>query len=227
MPLLCTDTVGTGLPNAGYFPFDTLEAQVSLPDRFEPSSGAGNTSGTSHGALSHRKKGPQSERIVVPRSADTADDLRRIDVTTALQYGRAEGYPPLFSFVRQFTRENMHPNCPYRHGPDIIMTCGSTDGFAKCIEALSNEWNEAHDAVEERPAILCEEFAYMGAIQAARPRGLAIVPVKVDTEGMRVDSEGGLERVLEDWDEKQGKRPHLMYTVTSVSLFFPRKNSSN
>ena len=54
----------------------------------------------------------------------------------------------------------------------------------------------------------------MNAIQAARPRGLGIVPVAIDDEGMLVSGKGGLEDVLENWDFSKGRRPHLMYTVT-------------
>ena len=54
----------------------------------------------------------------------------------------------------------------------------------------------------------------MNAIQAARPRGLNIVPVAIDDEGMLADGKGGLEDVLENWDMSKGKRPHLIYTVT-------------
>jgi DNA-binding transcriptional MocR family regulator len=152
--------------------------------------------------------------MVVPRVSGTADPLRKIDLTTALQYGQASGYPPLFSFIRQFTRESLHPNVPYLNGPEIQFTVGSTDGFAKTIEALSNVWSEERDWVREREGLLCEEFAYMNAIQAAHPRGLQVVPVKMDLEGMLPTGKGGLEDVLANWDFKTGKRPHLMYTVT-------------
>lgn len=54
----------------------------------------------------------------------------------------------------------------------------------------------------------------MNAIQAARPRGLQVVPVKIDLVGMLASGPGGLEDVLENWDESKGKRPHLLYTVT-------------
>lgn len=54
----------------------------------------------------------------------------------------------------------------------------------------------------------------MNAIQGARPRGLQVVPIKMDLEGMLADGPGGLEDVLSNWDTKKGKRPHLMYTVT-------------
>jgi hypothetical protein len=36
----------------------------------------------------------------------------------------------------------------------------------------------------------------------------------MDLEGMLPTGPGGLEDILENWDESQGKRPHLMYTVT-------------
>jgi DNA-binding transcriptional MocR family regulator len=95
-----------------------------------------------------------------------------------------------------------------------VLTCGSTDGFSKSIEAFSNVWDSGRDCPREREGIVCEEFAYMNAIQTARPRGLNIVPVAVDDEGMMASGEGGLSSVLEDWDVSLGKRPHLMYTVT-------------
>lgn len=62
--------------------------------------------------------------------------------------------------------------------------------------------------------MLVEQFEYMNAVQSASPRGLNIAPVALDDEGMRADGPGGLKDVLENWDFKKGKRPHLMYTVT-------------
>lgn len=108
----------------------------------------------------------------------------------------------------------MHPNVPYADGPEIILTCGSTDGFSKMIEALTNVWIGGHDPVEEREGIVVEEFCYMNAIQAVRPRGLNIIPITIDEEGMEASGPGGLEHALRNWDESRGKRPHLMYTVT-------------
>ena len=150
----------------------------------------------------------------MPKESSQSDVLRKIDLKSALQYGTAQGYPPLYSFVRQFTRENLHPNVPYTGGPEIILTCGATDGFSKAIDALSNPWIEGRDWVRDREGLLVESFAYMNAIQAARPRGLNIVPVVIDDEGMKPDGKGGLQDVLENWDESKGKRPHLIYTVT-------------
>lgn len=151
---------------------------------------------------------------MVPKESSALNILRKIDVTSALQYGTAQGYPPLYTFLRQFSREHLHPNIPYKDGAEIILTCGSTDGFSKSLEAFSNPWDADRDWVREREGLLCEEFAYMNAIQAARPRGLNIVPVAVDNEGMMANGKGGLADVLGNWDKNRGKRPHLMYTVT-------------
>jgi DNA-binding transcriptional MocR family regulator len=152
--------------------------------------------------------------MIVPHTASTTNLLKKIDLDTALQYGQAQGYPPLYQFLLQFTRENLHPYIPYKNGPEIILTCGNTDGFSKCIQALNNEWYEGRDPVSEREGLLCEEYAYMNAIQAARPRGMNIAPVAIDDEGMKAEGKGGLRDVLENWDFAKGMRPHLMYTVT-------------
>lgn len=150
----------------------------------------------------------------MPHDSSEPDARRKIDLATALEYGTAEGYPPLYNFIREFTRTNLHPNVPYKGGPEVVMTCGNTDGFSKAIQALTNDWSPEKDPVEEREALLVEEYCYMNAVQTARPHGLNIVPVKIDDEGMKPSGEGGLEDVLENWDFANGKRPHLMYTVT-------------
>ena len=216
-----------GLPNNYYFPFDTLEAKVARPDRWQPTPNkpvdppptADNDDVASRmhklnvGAKSSPLNQPQ-DAILVPHTSEQKNPIKKVDLSTALQYGTAQGYPPLYYFLRQFTRDAMHPNCPYRGGPEIILTCGNTDGFAKTIQALSNEWSEEKDWIRDREGILVEEFCYMNAVQSATPRGLQAVPVGLDDEGMRADGPGGLKEVLENWDFKKGKRPHLMYTVT-------------
>ncbi|KAI9775575.1 MAG: hypothetical protein M1816_005893 [Peltula sp. TS41687] len=209
-----------GLPNASFFPFETLEASVAMPQRFTPTPNYPPGLEDAQRPVVETPIGEQSSsqahelsRVLVPRIADPTDIPRMIDLTSALQYGTAQGYPALASFLRSFTRENMHPNVPYAGGPEIILTCGNTDGFMKALQLLSNEWSESKDWIRDREGLLVEEFAYMNAIQAAAPRGLQIVPVGMDREGMRRDGPGGLLDVLKNWDENKGKRPHLMYTV--------------
>ena len=161
---------------------------------------------------------PTPKQVVVPKVSDETEILRKIDLKSALQYGTAQGYPPLYAFLRQFTREHLHPNVPYKDGPEIVLTCGSTDGFSKAVETLTDVWVEGRDPISKKPGLLCEEHVYMNAVQAATPRGLSIVAVSMDDEGMMADGKGGLRDVLENWDFSRGRRPHLIYTVTYVEL---------
>lgn len=157
---------------------------------------------------------PASARVMVPKESGATDLIKKIDLSTALQYGTAEGYPPLRAFIKQFVRQHLHPNVPYAGGPDVILSCGSTDGFSKALEAFTNVWNKDRDWIRDREGIVCEEFAYMNAIQTAKPKGLNIVGIAVDEQGMMASGEGGLADVLDNWDFRKGRRPHLMYTVT-------------
>lgn len=145
--------------------------------------------------------------------------LRKIDLATALQYGTAQGYPPLFSFLRQFTRDALHPNVPYRKGVDIVLDVGATDGFSKTLELFVDAWSPdaGGDNVRDRPGLLCETFVYGNVLSQARPRGVQIVPVRADGGGMvATGGPGSLEDVLANWDYAKGRRPHLLYTVTYV-----------
>ncbi|KAL8820242.1 MAG: hypothetical protein Q9191_007557 [Dirinaria sp. TL-2023a] len=203
------------LPNNNYFPFDTLEGAAALNNRFEPT--PNKPVDPPSDLLAHTSLSDQpfpSSTVVVPKDSHEDNVLRQIDIKSALQYGTSQGYPPLYAFLRQFSIENVHPNVPYKDGPEIILTCGNTDGFAKTLDALTNEWVEGRDSITEKEGLLVEEFAYMNAIQAARPRGLNIVPVKLDDEGMTASGKGGLADVLANWDYAKGQRPHLIYTVT-------------
>jgi len=217
-----------GLPNNYYFPFDTLEAKVARPERWQPTPNKPvdppKRDDDNHDAVASLSKlnlSPQSsplnqpqDSITVPHTSTQPNPVKKIDLSTALQYGTAQGYPPLYYFIRQFTQQHMHPNCPYKGGPEVILTNGNTDGFSKVLQALTNEWSEEKDWIRDREGLLVEEFCYMNAVQAAKPRGLSVVPVKIDEEGMVVEGKGGLREVLENWDGKKGRRPRLMYTVT-------------
>jgi len=203
--------IAGGLPNVAHFPFDTLEAQTAKPERWTPSP---NHPGESAALSSEEEDPTAATHISVPKTLDESDLLKKIDLATVLQYGLAAGYPPLLSWVRQFTRENLQHNTPYKGGPEVILTCGSTDGFSKTLEVFVDQWTEGVNDIRDRPGLLCEPFVYSNILSQAQPHGVQAVPVKTDEFGMAVKGPGGLEDVLANWDPFRGKRPSLMYTVT-------------
>lgn len=146
--------------------------------------------------------------------ADSTEPAKKIDLATALQYGTAQGYPPLLSFISQFTRRHLHPNVPYAGGPDVVLTVGATDGFSKTLEMFVDPWSPGRDDVRDRPGLLCETFVYGNVLSQSLPRGVQPVPVRADGGGMVATGPGSLDDVLEHWDYAKGRRPHLLYTVT-------------
>ncbi|KAK3377764.1 pyridoxal phosphate-dependent transferase [Podospora didyma] len=203
--------IAGGLPNLAFFPFDTLEAQTAKPDRWTPSPNYPGASAAPPPSLSD----PQAPaHLSIPKVSHEKDPVKKIDVASSLQYGLAAGYPPLLSWTRQFTREQLHPDVPYRDGPEVVMSCGATDGFAKTLELFVDPWKSGVDDPAEREGLLCETFAYSNALSQASAVGMQIVPVKADGSGMVVTGDRGLEDVLANWDPANGKRPRLMYTVT-------------
>jgi DNA-binding transcriptional MocR family regulator len=206
----------TGLPNVQFFPFDTLEAQTAKPERWTPSPSKQPPADHVAARLkSTRLSDPMAAgHVTVPKTVDEVDPVKKIDLMSALQYGTAEGYPPLRSFIRQFTRNHLHPAVPYLGGPEVILTCGSTDGFAKTLELLVDPWDPLTGDARERPGLLCEVFVYANVLAQSNPHGVQPVPVEIDSQGMMASGPGGLEDVLSNWNEDNGMRPRFMYTVT-------------
>lgn len=207
-----------GLPNVQFFPFDTLEAQTAKPDRWTPSPNHPDEELVQ--PMSATKiSSPSSDdfvasHITVPKVLSEKNALKKIDLATALQYGLAQGYPPLYSWIRQFATQHLHPNIPYEGGADVCLTVGSTDGFSKTLDLFVNPWSPEKDDIRDRPGLLSETFMYGNILSQSMPRGVQIVPVKADEGGMVVEGPDGLEDVLANWDEATGKRPHLLYTVS-------------
>lgn len=205
-----------GLPNDRLFPFDTLEAQTAKPERWTPSPNYPDPNGAlaSQMAETSISNPTTASHVVVPHDAPTSDLVKKIDLTTALQYGQANGYLPLTSFIRQFSRDLLHPNVPYRGGPEVVFTVGSTDGMSKSLEVFSNIWVEGKNDIRERPGLVTDIFMYANVLTQVLPRGIQVVAIEMDEEGMAPYGPGSLEDVLGNWDYSKGKRPHLLYTVT-------------
>lgn len=139
--------------------------------------------------------------------------FRRVDLATALQYGTAQGFPPLYSWIRNWTNSVYHSAIPYQGKADVVICGGSADGLSKIYDLLFNEWDSTVNRLQDREGLLVEEMVYIPPIAQTKHKDVNIVPVKMDAEGMIVDGSGGLLDVLESWNEADGKRPHALYLI--------------
>ncbi|UQC76709.1 aromatic amino acid aminotransferase [Colletotrichum lupini] len=189
-----------GLPSPSYFPFNNVDLSLSNPDSLGPSKYS-------------EAAGGQTPQLRIPRRGDELGSVRNVDLTTALQYGSASGFPPLYAWLRKLTTTIYHPNIPYDGGADIIVNGGSADGLFKVFELLFNPWDKTSGDARNREGLIVEEFVYGPPIAQLKPKDVNIVPVKMDTEGMLAYGTGSLCHVLETWDCELGKRPHVVYLV--------------
>ncbi|KAK6340957.1 hypothetical protein TWF696_009270 [Orbilia brochopaga] len=189
-----------GLPSPNYFPFDSLSASVAPCDRFAESM---NSSLLSMLKSSKRCRNITVPKFVSPQGGRSSD----VCLASALQYSAVEGLPKLRTFVKEFATKYQHQGkIPY-DSPEVIMTCGNTDGLAKALKILGEG--------ARGDKMLVEKYVYGGGPETAAAMGIGIVPVEMDKEGMMADGDGGLQEILESWDTvRDGPRPHLMYTIT-------------
>lgn len=132
---------------------------------------------------------------------------------TALQYGTAQGFPPLYAWLKTLVNSVYHPNIPYQGKADVVITSGSADGLSKVYDILFNEWDETVNDRKDREGLMVEEMVYAPPIAQIRHKDVNIVPVRMDAEGMQTAGRGGLLDVLENWDYAKGKRPHVIYLI--------------
>ena len=152
--------------------------------------------------------------ITVPKYPSTAND---VNLAVALQYGTAQGLVQLQKFIKEFVGNVYQP--AFADWTTLIH-CGNTDAWSRCVITLCNRGD----------LILAEEWTYPSAMSSSQPFGVGVVPVAMDSEGMRADD---LRKVLSEWDEAArgakrfvnsvvlrpgnsscaSRRPHVMYTV--------------
>ncbi|KJC50540.1 aminotransferase [Bradyrhizobium sp. LTSP885] len=85
---------------------------------------------------------------------------------------------------------------------DILITSGSLQGIDFVNEIL----------LEPGDTILAEEFTYSSVLTRAKKRGISVVPVPVDGDGLRIDQ---LEAILSDLKAK-GVKPKYLYTIPTI-----------
>ncbi|KAH8698422.1 aromatic amino acid aminotransferase-like protein [Talaromyces proteolyticus] len=193
-----------GSPCPDYFPFDTLEFSVVHPESLSVKTQA-------NGSTPHAQV--IANKVSIQRSVQSSHVSQQIDLDTALQYGIASGNPALYAWLHKLLRTVRHPDVPYTPGPKIIICGGSADGLSKIYDVFFDPWEEGVHKLEDRQGLLVEEFVYPPALAQLKPKAANIVPVKMDSEGLLVDGPGGLLDVLENWNLKKGKRPHMFYSV--------------
>ncbi|KAF2704995.1 PLP-dependent transferase [Pleomassaria siparia CBS 279.74] len=119
------------------------------------------------------------------------------DLSVALNYGYAGGSPQLLRFVTEHVEMIHDP--PYNDW-DACLTCGTTSAIDLCFQILCNRGD----------CVLSEEYTYSGTIDAAKSRGLNILGVKMDDQGLSPED---LDFKLRTWDTARGRKPFVLYTI--------------
>lgn len=127
----------------------------------------------------------------------TSTDGSICSMNELLQYSAQPGHRFILDFARRLTIE-IHE--PAYDDFAILLNSGSTDGWNKLTALL----------LEPGDYILTEEQIYPSAQAAFIPLGCKAAIVGVDAEGARPDL---LEKLLREWDERKGRRPHVFYIV--------------
>jgi 2-aminoadipate transaminase len=127
---------------------------------------------------------PAPECIPVEELADCAHAAIERDGRTVLSYGPVGGYQPLREWIAE------------RHGVDparVLVTNGSLQGIAFLADRFAGG------------RVLVEQPTYDRPLKLLAARGVDIVPVAMDEQGLDLDA---LEQVL-----AAGERPALLYTI--------------
>lgn len=122
------------------------------------------------------------------------------DLAMALNYGASAGSPQLLRFIIEHVSQTHDP--PYADW-DCSLTCGTTSGLEMVFRMLCNRGDH----------ILAEEFTYAGAMEVAKPLGLDVVGIEMDSDGLLSEQ---LESVLTGWDSTKGPRPRVLYTIPTA-----------
>ncbi|CCM00523.1 uncharacterized protein FIBRA_02557 [Fibroporia radiculosa] len=135
-----------------------------------------------------RRAGPAA------RSQTIASD-RVLPVKSAMQYTNGAGLVETQRAITELTEFYHKP-----HDHVCTLTIGNGDGVTKCFRLLGSPGDH----------FLADEFSFSSLTNAALPQGIKWVPVKIDDGGLIPEE---LERLMENWDDRRGPRPHVLYTV--------------
>lgn len=136
---------------------------------------------------------PAPDSFPVDAMKKIAANIFETKAASALQYGVSEGYTPL----RDITKERMGKkhNVFKEETDDLIITSGGQQAIEMTAKILLNEGD----------SVICEDPAFVGALNALRSYGVNLVGIPVDNDGMLMDA---LEEKL-----KTEKNVKLIYTI--------------
>ena len=112
-----------------------------------------------------------------------------------MAYGHGAGQRAALDAVAAITSQ--YHNAPH-HVP--TMTLASADAITKVFRLLGTHGD----------FFLADEFTFGPMPLAADAHGINWVPVRIDSGGLIPED---LERILREWDDKRGRRPHVLYTT--------------
>ncbi|KAL6711995.1 Aromatic/aminoadipate aminotransferase 1 [Coniothyrium glycines] len=132
---------------------------------------------------------------------DLAENKSTFDIATAFNYGQGSGSAQLLRWMTEHT-EMVH-NPPYEDWR-CTMTVGSTSALDMTLRMLTKPGD----------MILSEEYTFSAFVETARPMGVRVCGVPIDSEGL-LPAE--LDQILSHWDPatRCARKPHLLYTVPS------------
>ncbi|GAA5942774.1 aminotransferase-like domain-containing protein [Sporobolomyces koalae] len=197
-----------GVPNPAVFPFETITCTSLKSNTFKTAPTPGYVQ-----SLWNWIKGVETDEWVLEKYDK---DKTKFQLSTALQYGTAQGLPGLHQFIDQFVA---HVFDPAYSDFKTVINAGSTDAWSKIVTTLC----------EPGDGVLCEEWTYPSALATAWPHGMKPVPLPMDGGGLTVS---GMDQLLGSWDPAQHdgmRRPRILYTVpvcqnpTGATMTFERK----
>ena len=137
------------------------------------------------------------------------DDLKAALQTVLSREGRRlsdyrlhtgpQGYKPLREFLVKKLKRDAAIDCT---ADDILLLSGSLQGLDLVNEAL----------LERGDTVICERDCYEGTINRYTRRGINVIGVPLDKDGMRMEA---LETALSDL-RKAGVRPKFIYTIATI-----------
>ena len=141
-------------------------------------------------------------QIPSAKLAEAADAVIRRDGHLLAIYNLGlgpQGYPPLREFVADKLTRHRGISAT---ADDVLITTGSGQGIDLVSALLVNPGD----------TVLIEEFCYQGAINRFRKLGAKVLPVRLDDDGIRVDS---LAETLANL-KAQGVTPRFLYTIPTI-----------